>query len=86
MRARVMAPVTRRSMLSGEKSEEEVLAVLLGLPGGDQGAQSDGARARLLQRLDLAETDEGGEFVALVDDDFSVGGSGLEGAGENVGG
>ncbi len=27
MRARVMAPSTRRSMLSGEKSEDEVLAV-----------------------------------------------------------
>jgi len=52
----------------------------------DEDAQADGARTGLLERLDLAETDEGGELIALIEDDFGVGGPGAEGAGENIGG
>ena len=52
----------------------------------DEDAQADGAGAGLLERLDLAEADAGGELVALVDDGFGVGGAGLEGAGEDIGG
>ncbi len=52
----------------------------------DEDAQADGAGAGLLERLDLAETDEGGELIALVDDGFGVRGPGAEGAGEDIGG
>ena len=60
----------------------EVLAVLL----TDKDAQADGARAGLLQLFDLAEADQRGELIALVEDGFGVGGSGLQGAGDDVGG
>jgi hypothetical protein len=58
----------------------------LGFAGGDEDAQADGAGAGLLERLDLAETDQGGELVAFVDDGLGVGGPGAEGAGEDIGG
>jgi hypothetical protein len=82
MRARVTAPETSRSMLSGEKSEEEGAGGAV----GDEDAQADGARAGLLERFDLAEADAGGELVALIDDGLGVRGAGLEGAGEDIGG
>ena len=50
----------------------------------DEDTQADGAGAGLLERLDLAEADEGGELIALVDDGFGVCGTGAEGAGEDV--
>ena len=68
--------------LSREKSEERGAGGSL----SDEDAQADGAGAGLLERLDLAETDEGGELIALVDDGFGVGGPGAEGAGEDIGG
>jgi hypothetical protein len=34
----------------------------------------------------VAETDQGGEFVALTDDRFGVGGAGAQGLGYYVGG
>ena len=34
----------------------------------------------------MAEADFGGELVALVDHGFGIGGAGLEGLGEHVGG
>ncbi len=52
----------------------------------DKDAEADGARAGFLEGFDLAEVDERGELVAFVDDGFGVGGSGFEGAGEDVGG
>ncbi len=39
-----------------------------------------------LSCFDLAEADESGELVALIDDGFGVGCSGFQGAGEDVGG
>jgi len=47
-------------------------------------SKTDGAGARLLEGLDLAEADASGELVALVDDGLGVGGSGFEGSGEDV--
>ncbi len=52
----------------------------------DKDAEADGAGAGFFEGFDLAEADHGGELVAFVEDDFSVGGSGFEGAGEDVGG
>lgn len=54
--------------------------------GGDEDAEADGAGAGFFESFDVAETDLGGEFVALVDDGLGVGRSGFEGSGEDVGG
>ena len=58
----------------------------VGFAGGDEDAQADGAGAGFLEGFDLAEADAGVELVALVEDGFGVGGAGLQGAGEHVGG
>ena len=47
-------------------------------------AEADGAGAGFFEGFDLAEADERGELVAFVEDGFGVGGSGFEGAGEDV--
>ena len=47
-------------------------------------AQADGAGAGFFEGFDLAEADERGELVAFVEDDFGVGGSGFEGASQDV--
>ena len=82
MRASVMAPETSVSIASGERSEEEVLAARW--PTKD--AEADGAGARFFEGLDLAEADECGELVALVDDCLGVGCAGLEGFANDIGG
>ena len=55
-------------------------------PCSDEDAQADGAGAGLLERLDLAETDESGELVALRDDGFGVAGPGAQRPGKDIGG
>jgi hypothetical protein len=64
-------------MPSGERSLVEVLA---------EDAEAEGAGAGLFELLDLAHADGDGKFVTFAEDDFGVGGSGVEGAGDDVGG
>ncbi len=86
MRARVTAPSTRRvERVGGEVGGGGGGGAGSG-GGGDEDAEADGAGAGFFEGFDLAEADAGGELVALVEDGFGVGGSGLEGAGEYVGG
>ncbi len=76
----------------GDGSFDEAVQTFAGEVGGagaggakaDEDTQADGAGAGLLERLDLAETDEGGELVALIDDGLGVCGTGAESAGEDV--
>ncbi len=70
----------------GEAFGGEVAGGGAGYLLADEDAEADGAGAGFLEGLDLAEADDGGELVAFVEDGFGVGGSGLEGAGEDVGG
>ncbi len=71
-------------MLSGEKSDEEVLAVRC---ASDEKTRRPTAREPgLLQGFDLTEMHERGELVAFVDDGFGIGGSGFEGLREDIGG
>ena len=50
----------------------------------DKDAEADGAGTGFFEGFYLAEADEGRELVAFVEDDFGVGGSGFEGASQDV--
>ena len=81
MRARVTAPSTRRvDAFGGEVGGGGAGCVRL----ADKDAEADGAGAGFFEGFDLAEADARGELVAFVDDGFGVGGSGFEGASEDV--
>ena len=80
--ASVIAPSTSRC----DDSRREVRGRGARRPLADKDAQPNGARAGLLQRLDLPEAHQRGELIALVDDGLGIGGSGFEGLGENIGG
>ena len=67
-----------------QTSPGEVGGAGAGGPLSDEDAQADGAGAGLLERLDLAETDEGGELISLVEDNLGVAGPGAECAGEET--
>ena len=53
----------------------EIAGMSAGGALSEEHAHADGTRAGFLQRLDLAEADEGGEFVAFADDAFGGGGA-----------
>ena len=50
----------------------------------DKDAQAHGARARLLQRLDLPQPHQRRELIAFIDDGLGVGGAGFEGLREHI--
>ena len=52
----------------------------------EEDAHADGARARLLERLDLAEAHHGRKFVAFADHALGGRGSAFTGAANNIGG
>ena len=86
MRASVTAPETSRSMLSAEKSDEDVEAVRLRVAAGDKDAQANRARARLLQRFHVAQPDAHVELVALIHHGFGISGARLQSARQHIGG
>ena len=67
---------------------EAVAGEIAGMGAGGalsvEDANADGTRAGFFQGLDLAEADEGGEFVAFADDALGGGGAALHGAADEV--